>query len=155
MSKQVYIDSILCPVIVPWCQQVKRRKIDLFILEEDGDSGHGTDAQSCIVKKFKAKEGINIYRNCASLPDLAPIENCWQPPKQILKKYPHWDDQSTKHYIVDGWEEHVPQEFINERVNSMPERLQAVIDGEGQMTGYYSLMEKTEEFWRDKALVSI
>ena len=74
MSKQVYIDSILRPVVVSWCQQVKRRKIDPFILEEDGDSRHGTEAQSCIVKKFKAKEGINTYRNCASLSDLAPIE---------------------------------------------------------------------------------
>ena len=30
----------------------------------------------------------------------------------------------------------MPQEFINERVDSMPERLQAVIDDNGQMTGY-------------------
>lgn len=28
------------------------------------------------------------------------------------------------------------QKLVNDRVNSMPERLQAVIDGDGQMTGY-------------------
>ena len=60
---------------------------------------------------------------------LAPIENCWQPPKQILRQVPHWDDRTTKGYIiVDGWEEYVTQKFINKRVCSMPARLQAVIE---------------------------
>lgn len=31
---------------------------------------------------------------------------------------------------------HVSQHFINEKVASMPERLDAVITGEGKMTGY-------------------
>ena len=37
--------------------------------------------------------------------------------------------------IREGWA-NVSQEFINERVRSMPKRLQAVIDGEGAMTGF-------------------
>ena len=89
MSKKVYRDVILEPVVGPWCDQVKRGWKDPFVLEEDGDSGHGTDAQSCIVRKWKDKKGLKTYRNCTSSPDLAPIENCWQPPKQYLKKFPH------------------------------------------------------------------
>ena len=136
MSKQVYRDDILKPHVVPWQQQIRQGKIDPFVLEEDGDSGYGTDARSCIVRKFKEKEGIQTYRNCASSSDLALIENCWQPPKQILKHVPHWNDRDTHHYIVDGWNEHVTQKFINERVAIMPDRLQAVLNGDGQMTGY-------------------
>jgi len=41
MSHQVYIDSILEPVVKPWIQAVSAGTIDPFILEEDGDSGHG------------------------------------------------------------------------------------------------------------------
>jgi hypothetical protein len=38
--------------------------------------------------------------------------------------------------IKDDWAR-VSQEFINERVCQMPERLQAVIDAKGAMTGYW------------------
>ena len=41
----------------------------------------------------------------------------------------------TKDLIVEGWA-NVSQKFINEKVLSMPDRLQAVIDGEGKMTGF-------------------
>ncbi len=51
-----------------------------------------------------------------------------------FRKYPHWDDATTKELIYEGWT-HVTQKFINEKVASTPERLQAVKDGEGKMTG--------------------
>lgn len=66
---------------------------------------------------------------------MASIANCWQPVKQTLCKFPRWDDATIKKLIYDGWT-HVTQKFINEKVASMPERLQAVKGGEGQMTGY-------------------
>ena len=55
--------------------------------------------------------------------------------KQELRMVPHWDDWNTKTIAQDGWNK-VNIEFINSKVASMPERLQAVIDGEGAMTGY-------------------
>ena len=61
----------------PWCIKVKKGLMDLFVLEEDRDSGYGTAAKLCIVNKCKAKMGLVIYRNCASSPDLAPIKSCW------------------------------------------------------------------------------
>jgi hypothetical protein len=53
MSKQVYRDKILEPIVKPWCERVSRGLADPFILEEDGDSGHGTAAVSCIIHKWK------------------------------------------------------------------------------------------------------
>ncbi|KAK3178759.1 hypothetical protein OEA41_000896 [Lepraria neglecta] len=41
MTHQVYIDAILEPVVKPWIIQARRGLIDPWILEEDGDSGHG------------------------------------------------------------------------------------------------------------------
>ena len=34
---------------------------------------------------------------------------------------------------MEGWNEHVPKDVFNERVASMPSRLQTVIDGREQM----------------------
>jgi len=135
MSHQVYIDSILEPIVKPWIQDVKRGRIDPFILEEDGDSGHGGGKIQNPVRRWKAENGLKHYFNVPSSPDLAPIENCWQAPKQNLRKIPHWDDDTTRAIINEGWE-HVSIPFINERVSTMPQRLQAVIDGGGAMTGF-------------------
>ena len=128
MTYQVYIDSILNSVVKSWLDRG-----DDFVLEEDGDSGHGTGRTRNAVKTWKESNHLNHYFNCSSSPDLSPIENCWLPIKQHLRKYPHWDDATLKELILEGW----TQEFINKRVRSMPDRLQAVLDGEGATTGYY------------------
>jgi hypothetical protein len=36
---------------------------------------------------------------------------------------------------VEGWS-HLSQSFIDEKMAEMPDRLKAVIDEDGQMTGY-------------------
>ncbi|KAF2193554.1 hypothetical protein K469DRAFT_734875 [Zopfia rhizophila CBS 207.26] len=76
-----------------------------FILEEDRDSGHGP-SKSNIVRTWKQKHNLQHYFNYHSSPDLSPIENCWQPPKQYL--------------AIEGWDK----------------RLKDVIAKEGQLTGY-------------------
>ena len=114
MTHQVYIESVLDPVVKPWLERG-----DDFVLEEDGDSGHGTGKTRNAVKKWKEDHHLEHYFNCASSPDLSPIENFWQPAKQHVRKYPHWDDVSLKQLIRDEWER-VTHEFINERVRSMP-----------------------------------
>ena len=48
MSQQVYGDSILKPVVKPWMARKQ------FILEEDGDSGHGNQGKGTnIVREWK------------------------------------------------------------------------------------------------------
>jgi hypothetical protein len=129
MTQRVYNDQILKPVVKPWLERG-----DDFALEEDGDSGHGP-GKSNIVQQWKDQHKLEHYFNCHSSPDLAPIENCWQPPKQYVKKYPHWDEQNTRELALEGWEK-ISQDFINKQVNSMPQRLQDCIDMDGQMTGW-------------------
>jgi hypothetical protein len=130
MTQRVYIDSILDPIVKPWIQAGHD-----FALEEDGDSGHGPARNGNIVRQWKTQNGLESYFNCASSPDLAPIENCWLPPKQHLRKYPHWDDTTTIELINEGWAL-VSQDYINKRVLSMPERFKAVIEANRNMTGF-------------------
>lgn len=129
-SLQIYIDQILEPVVKPWLLE----KQD-FVLEEDGDSGHGKAKNRNIVRQWKEENNLEYFFNCASSPDLSPIENCWQPPKQHLKKFPHWNDRTTKKLIVEGWDL-VSQRFINKKCRSRPQRLRDVIASEGDMVGY-------------------
>ena len=72
ISQKVYIDQIFQPIVKP--------RIDAhhdFILEEDGDLGHGP-GKSNIVCTWKETNGLEFYFNCYLSLDLARIENCWQ-----------------------------------------------------------------------------
>jgi hypothetical protein len=129
MTQIGYIEQVLEPVVKPWIRSGVN-----FVLEEDGDSGHGP-SKSNIVRKWKEDNHLKYYFNCHSSPDLAPIENCWQPPKQYVKKLPHWDEQNTRELAREGWDK-ISQDFINERVKSMPQRLRDCIEMDGQMTGW-------------------
>lgn len=148
MSHEVYVNQILEPVVKKWLQRG-----DVFVLEEDGDSGHGGrrhawnpnfSAPSSERKKkrlenpvqtWKRQNGLQFYFNCHNSPDLSPIENCWQGPKSRVKKVGHFDKETTQQLIFEGWEA-VSQEHINKRCLSMPQRLRDVIERDGQMTGW-------------------
>jgi hypothetical protein len=84
---------------------------------------------------MKKKNNLEHYFNCAHSPDLAPVENCWRPPKQSMSRFPHWDEFETRELALEGWQK-VSQHFINEQVDTMPRRLQDCIDLEGQLTGW-------------------
>ncbi|KAF2023194.1 hypothetical protein EK21DRAFT_95113 [Setomelanomma holmii] len=82
MTQRACIDQMVEPVVKPWLERG-----DDFVLEEDDDSGHGP-GKSNIVRKSKQDNKLEHYFNCHSSPDFALIENCWQPPKQYIKKFP-------------------------------------------------------------------
>ena len=94
---RVYRDVILEPIVKPWLECGQK-----FVLEEDGDSGHSIGKNN-IVRTWKEQNGLQYYFNCHSSPDLSFIENCWQAPKAYVRKYPYWDDRSTKSLIYEGW----------------------------------------------------
>ena len=71
-----YISIRLEPVVKPWIVQGHD-----FALKKGGDSGHGKAKNNNIVQKWRAENKLKYFFNCASLPDLSPIKNCWQPPK--------------------------------------------------------------------------
>lgn len=87
------------------------------------------------VRTWKEQNGLESYFNCAQSPELSVIEDCWAIPKIYTRKYSHWDDATLENLIREGWAQ-VSQEFINQRVQEMPDRLQAVKDGHGELTGY-------------------
>jgi hypothetical protein len=78
---------------------------------------------------------LKSYFNCHDSLDLAPIENAWQPPKQYIRKFPLWDKEETQQLAKEGWDK-FSHDFINKRVDSMPQRLREVIEMDGKMTAH-------------------
>lgn len=129
MTQKAYIEQILEPHVLP----LLKENPDL-VLFDDGDSRHGP-GKSNPVREWKNKHGLKHYFNVASSPDLNIIENCWQPPKQYVQKFPYWDDPTTIELIKEGWAT-VKQESINEKVKTYPQRFKDVIKAGGQITGW-------------------
>lgn len=125
MTQKVYIE-LLTKECKDWPEE--------WVLEEDGDSGHGT-SKSNPVKKWKAQHQLKSYFNCAHSPDLAPIERAWQAPKEELLKYTHWDEATIHRYAQQGWDG-LKINTINKWVDQIPDILRAIIRREGQMSGY-------------------
>ncbi len=131
MSQRVYIDSILTPHVLPDLE----KGVD-FVLEEDGDSGHGSADNNNIVRRWKEENGLKSYFNAPKSPDLSIIENCWQPIKQHIDSVPHWDEGVVLNAITEAWRTKVTQDFINQRVKTFPNRLHDVLDHGGKLTGW-------------------
>ena len=131
MSRKVYRDEILEKIVKPWLSGPP------FVLEEDQDSAHGVPREGRgIVQTWKRQNNLQFYFNCSGSPDLAPIENAWQVPKQALRKFPHWTKVEMLDIATEAWEESLPQGVINRWIDSMPQRLEDVISGQGAMTGH-------------------
>jgi len=129
LSLQIYRDCILEPVVKSWLLEGHD-----FVLEEDNDSGHGTGRDN-IVRTWKQDHRLRSYWNCSQSPDLSPIENYWQAAKDNIRQHACWSNESLKSFAVAGWEG-LSQETINRWIDTMPRRLQDVIDGDGAMTGW-------------------
>ncbi|KAF2627113.1 hypothetical protein BU25DRAFT_69646 [Macroventuria anomochaeta] len=91
-----------------------------------------------ILATWKRKTGLNYFSKCPNSPDLSPIENCWQPVKQYLKNFPHWDGFEARELAYEGWNDQVLQDFFNQRIDNIPQRLQDWQDMDGRIIGYYN-----------------
>jgi len=82
--------------------------------------------------------GIEILEWPAQSPDLNPIEMVWREIETELGEI--WgrasDVAALKLYIENTWRHHITEEMLDRLVDSMPARLQAVIDAGGNPTPY-------------------
>ena len=117
ISHEVYVNQILEKEVRKWVEQG-----DDFVLEQDGAGGHGggpNARENNPPKLWFEEHGVKYFFNCADSADLAPIENCWQAPKDYCRKIPHWSKAELREILIEGWK-HVSYDFINEQVASMP-----------------------------------
>ena len=126
ITNKAYIEQILEVEVKKWGTS---KEIG-YVLEQDGASGHGGSGgpqakyRNPVAKWFR-DHGVKTFFNYHDSPDLAPIENCWQGPKQYQRKRPHWDQETLRELLREGWDQ-VSQPYINSLVLSMPQRLRDV-----------------------------
>ncbi len=129
MSQRVYHDSILEGVVKGWLEHDEP-----FILEEDGDSGHGPRCQN-IGYAWKTEHHLKHYVNCPGSPDWVPIEYAWIYPNRAVKSQMCLTHEDLVNTVQGGWHK-LGLRTINGWVDSIPDRLKDTIKLEGKMCGY-------------------
>jgi transposase len=90
-----------------------------------------------VAAAFREENGVQVLPWPAQSPDLNPIENLWMEVKrnvQKQKKKPTNLADLEKH-VKRAWRA-IPKEMIENLVDSMPRRIQAVIAAKGGPTKY-------------------
>ena len=124
---RTYIDHILQPVILPFLQRQSRP----VIFMDDNAPAHTAQ----LTVKFKKDNLIHALNWPSGSPDLNPIENIWNILKNRLQAREPRPVQieEIKKAVVEEWNA-ITVEEIRKCVDSMPDRIQAVVDNLGGHT---------------------
>lgn len=108
-----------------------------WVFQHDRDPKHTANLVTAYLAKKQDELGFRVLDWPASPPDMNPIEHIWAYLKQQLRKRPVKPQNLDDLYnaIVDEWER-IPQRILNNLVESMPRRIQAVIDNKGGSTRF-------------------
>jgi len=128
----VYIRTVLEPVLVPLLASMLRE------VRMDNYSRRQCFWTQRAFESLPGLNGIEILEWPAQSPDLNPIEMVWREIETELGEI--WgrasDVAALKLYIENTWRHHITEEMLDRLVDSMPARLQAVIDAGGNPTPY-------------------
>lgn len=90
---------------------------------------------SKICKKFLENEKIKIIQIPPNSPDLNPIENLWKEINTMCKERECKNENELFEVVKDAWEQ-IDKKYLESLVQSMPQRIQAVIKEKGRCTKY-------------------
>lgn len=129
LTGQRYVDLVLQPVVRLW----RGGFGDFFLFMQDNAPPH----TSRVAKFFFETEGVAVLEWPSCSPDLNPIEHLWDKIKRKIRARQN-NPGNTEQLIQAALEEwaNVPQEDINNLIDSMPRRIRACIDARGGNTDY-------------------
>lgn len=131
MKAQDYID-MLRKKGIPQVNKLYEGSRHGWILMQDGDGSH----TARITKKILQNEGVTLLDPWpARSPDLNPIENAWVLLEQGLQKYTPQTKEGLWRAMKKSWKK-IDQDFFLNLINSVPNRLNAVIAAHGGCTKY-------------------
>ena len=106
---------------------------DDFLLMQDNATPHTAN----VTTRFLEEQGIGTLDWPAKSPDLNPIENLWDQVKREADRHimEHTTLAQLGRIIQRAWN-HIPQQNINNLVNSMRKRCNDVIDADGGNIDY-------------------
>lgn len=129
VNAAVYRDNILNNIVLPFAQDFGED----FVLIDDNARPH----RARTVINFLAGNNLTLLPLPSKSPDLNIIEHVWSRLKFLVRSRQNAPQtmEELSGAIQEEWE-NVSQEFINNLVESMPRRCQAVIDVRGGPTRY-------------------
>jgi hypothetical protein len=128
MTKEVYKD-VLENNLFSSARKLRMRRN--FIFQQDNDPKHTAK----ILQKYFEEKRINVLPWVAQSPDLNPIEHLWAELERRTKgRHPKCKEE-LKTILSTAWNE-ISSDVTKKLVESMPRRVQAVIEAKGGSTKY-------------------
>lgn len=124
-----YVDLILGPIVRNWRGAFGEN----FLFMHDNAPPH----TGRVATNFLETEGVTVLQWPSCSPDLNPIEHLWDMIKRRIRarvNNPGNTDQLIQ-AALEEWE-NLPQENINNLIESMPRRIRACIEARGGNTDY-------------------
>ena len=105
-----------------------------LVFQHDNDPKHTAKA----VREYLNEQNYEVLEWPAHSPDLSPIEHMWALFKRKLNEYesPPKGVQELYERVVDIWYNQITREDCLKVIDSMPDRIQAVIKAKGYWTKY-------------------
>jgi len=105
-----------------------------YYLLQDNDPKHTSKVVQGFLKTMDVEQVTKFPPNS---PDLNPIENLWPThAKRVYARNPR-NLQELKRYAIEEWKNLIEElPFLQKLANSMPDRIQAVLDANGWYTKY-------------------
>lgn len=129
LNSERYVQQICEPVIRLFIPCIGRKK---FILMQDNARPHSAK----MTEEYLQAEGIRWIKWPPMSPDLNPIEHLWDELKRKIKSEPAPQSMAELRIRLQYEWDCLPQEVIQNLIDSMPRRLAAVIRARGGPTKY-------------------
>ncbi|KAJ3523873.1 hypothetical protein NMY22_g11245 [Coprinellus aureogranulatus] len=132
MNTQRYISQVLEPQLKPFFEKMKKERRGP-IFQQDGASCH----KSKTTLRWLASNGIPLMDHPSKSPDVSPIEPVWLELKKMLRARPRMPTSVGELItaVKECWERLAIAD-IDKYIDSMPQRVDAVIEAKGGHTRY-------------------
>ncbi|KAL4258885.1 hypothetical protein AB1N83_013858 [Pleurotus pulmonarius] len=132
MNSVHYQDQVLDGTLIPFYASLKPLKKKIWFQQDNAPSHSSKSTQA-----WFSDHRIPLLPHPPNSPDMNPIEAIWHELKARLRALPHLPTttKQLKEAVLCIWEE-LPMELINKYIQSMPMRVQSLVNAKGGHTGF-------------------